>query len=561
MYLQIDKNISQLFELKPGNIILLIIFVGLILRSWGVWFGLPYLYHEDESHEVIRAMQLGMGSFNFGRVSKGGYFYLIFFEYGIYFIILRLLGFFQSVTDFAYLFIKEPWSFYLIGRLTTALIGTLNVFIIYLIGKVSYSRRVGTIAAIFLALNFIHSQSSHYITVDVPMTCLATIALMYAVLICQSSEKKWYILGFLFAGLATITKAPAGVTIIPLLIAHFYNIKNNNASFRDIFFGNKIIIGITVFLLILFLGAPGYIINFKNIILGYMGLFINTSDSFYPNITDAHLPQNFFIYYLNVLKTSMGIPLLIISIFGFFYGLYRHKKEDMMFVVYVLIFYLMISLSKHPFLYAPHYVIPILPVLAILSSRVLEEVSLKISADWGKILSVIIACLFIIEPGYKIIRHNYLISQKDTRTFAKEWIEKNIPAGSKILIEGSRTKPKEGTVPLKNSRENLIKSVKRYKETEPGKAKYFELELKVLTGIIYDLVIVGKDPPLKDPNYYKKIGIEYFIMRPEMYKRKWVEFKYFLKKLKEDPNVKLIKKFENNPINRPGPTIEIYKIM
>ena len=72
------------FAEKNKQILLLILAVALVLRLWGIWFGLPYLYQVDEGHEVLRAMRLGMGSFDFNRNLKGGYFYLLFFEYAIY---------------------------------------------------------------------------------------------------------------------------------------------------------------------------------------------------------------------------------------------------------------------------------------------------------------------------------------------------------------------------------------------------------------------------------------------------------------------------------------------
>ena len=41
----------------------------------------------------------------------------------------------------------------------------------------------------------------------------------------------------------------------------------------------------------------------------------------------------------------------------------------------------------------------------------------------------------LLFPAYKISERGLLISKEDTRNIAKAWIESNIPAGNKILID------------------------------------------------------------------------------------------------------------------------------
>jgi hypothetical protein len=74
---------------------------ALLVRLWGTWHGLPYSYISDEYHEVMRALQLGAGSFNFERTGKGGFYFVLFFEYGVYFLLLKLAGVVDSAQDFA----------------------------------------------------------------------------------------------------------------------------------------------------------------------------------------------------------------------------------------------------------------------------------------------------------------------------------------------------------------------------------------------------------------------------------------------------------------------------
>ena len=56
------------------RILWLVLVVALLIRLWGIGYGLPFSYVNDEYHEVMRALQLGAGSFNFDRIGKGGFY-------------------------------------------------------------------------------------------------------------------------------------------------------------------------------------------------------------------------------------------------------------------------------------------------------------------------------------------------------------------------------------------------------------------------------------------------------------------------------------------------------
>ncbi len=203
-------------------VLVAILLVAFGLRVWGASFGLPFVYHPDEGFEVNRALQLGTGEFDFNlfRMLKGGYFYLLFVEFGFLFVILKVLGFVSSTNDFAMWFIRDPSIFYLTGRVTTGVIGTIAVYLLYRIGARVHSARAGLIAAALLASNVFQVVHSHYITVDIPLTCLCLAGLLFIVRIDQSGSTTDYIGACLFAALATITKLPGVLLVIPLFAVH-----------------------------------------------------------------------------------------------------------------------------------------------------------------------------------------------------------------------------------------------------------------------------------------------------------------------------------------------------
>jgi len=106
--------------------VVVLVLAALAMRLWGIGFGLPHIYHTDEVNEVKRALMLGAGVFNLGRAFKGGLYYLLFVEYAVYFAVLRALGVVHSSFDFLVRYFSEPTGFWLIGRVTVALLGAAN---------------------------------------------------------------------------------------------------------------------------------------------------------------------------------------------------------------------------------------------------------------------------------------------------------------------------------------------------------------------------------------------------------------------------------------------------
>ena len=78
--------------------------------------------------------------------------YLIFIEFGIFFILGRLFGFFSGLNDFRRLYFTNKTSFYLIGRITTVAFGIGIVWLTYKIGTKVFSKKIGIFSALFISI-------------------------------------------------------------------------------------------------------------------------------------------------------------------------------------------------------------------------------------------------------------------------------------------------------------------------------------------------------------------------------------------------------------------------
>lgn len=547
-----------------------ILVAAFVLRFWGVWFGLPYLFHNDEGFEVIRALQLGTGDFNFERIGKGGYFYLLFVEYAALFVVLLVSGVVGSTADFAALYVSDPSWFYLVGRTTTAVLGTLTVYFVYRLADKAFGQSAGVLAAGFLAANILHSYLSHLITVDVPMALLATITLFFAVRMVTEFKRRDYLWAAFFAALAATTKIPAVLLLLPLLIAHVYVVRQTNGQARDYLASVSLLQAAAVFAITYVITTPGIMLYFDDVVLSLADNFIGgeaarvSDGDFEPDPRAMIATTSLYMFYLQVIADGMTYPVFLVCIAGLVYSLFRRSATDVMLTSFVIVYYFAIASSSDPHLFFPRYVTPLLPLLCILGGRLIGDL-LERSALAGRASAVAVVLVVLCAlPLTRIVAEDLRMTRTDTRVLAKDWFDSNVPSGAKVLIEGARTNASNMTAPLQNSEENIMESIRYFRERgELGKVKFFRHEIESLGDKkTYDLVTVNKNTVPFEVEAFKEQGVRYFVLRPDAYinHRTLYEWPEFVSDLRSDPDIELAARFDPEAEDRTGPLIEVYRV-
>jgi 4-amino-4-deoxy-L-arabinose transferase-like glycosyltransferase len=307
---------------------------ALLVRLWGIGYGLPYVYWIDEYHEVMRALELGTGHFNFERTGKGGFYLLLFFEFGLYFLVLKAAGFVSSVQQFAEQFVRDPTPFYLMGRATAAAFGCATVAAAYWVGRRAYGAHAGLVGAAFLAFNVLHVDLSHRVGVDVPMTMLATLTIVFALQIVERGELRDYALAAFCAALATTTKLPGLLLLLPLLIAHMYRMGRSGEPWTAWITSRRMWIAFLLFCAVLIATNPAVVLHFDP--LAFYSSDHNDAleaGEIPGDSPGADSRPNLHGYYLNVLLQSMGWPLFGLSLIAvgrhhLAVLRYRHLRRD-----------------------------------------------------------------------------------------------------------------------------------------------------------------------------------------------------------------------------------------
>ncbi|MCX6375651.1 MAG: glycosyltransferase family 39 protein [Armatimonadetes bacterium] len=413
--------------------ILAIMVLAVVLRVWGISWGLPTERHYFSYHPVETTVLLAALRVNFfqGALDPG------FYNYGTLFIYLvnlsvvagSVFGLINVPSGDIFSKIGEFAKFYLAGRIAALVLGVLTVYLVYLLAKRAYGRGVGILAALFMAVLPIHVMHSKFLAVDVPATFFVVAALIFAVRITDGQRLRDYLLSGLFAGLAAGTKYATGLVIIAPIIAHLSSDKT-----RPILrpFSPKLIGAILAAALGVLIGTPGAVLNPDGFMRGFTFEMHHARTGHGLVFTDT---GSGYVYHLmHSLWPGMGPALLVLSLLGVLYALRRRTAPDLILLAFLVVYYAVIGAAQVRF---ARYTIPILPVLVILAARVSADLVARLRSGraFAKSVGYIVILILVLVSGYTLlysIALDRMCASTDTRDRAADWITRNVPPGSSI---------------------------------------------------------------------------------------------------------------------------------
>ena len=204
-----------------------ILLSAVVLRLWGITFGLPYDLTADEPHQIIQALKIGTGQGGplvrmWHTVGKSGLDLLLFIEYGGLFAFWWVTGQVDGPRAFALRYLTDPTAFYLVGRITVALLGAVTALAVFQVGRRIYGTRVGLGAAAIAAVAHFHIAESHVIGPHIPMT-FALWTGVAAYLTYEASRRTLpLIVAGLFCGAAIALAYSAAIGLLMLLGARLF---------------------------------------------------------------------------------------------------------------------------------------------------------------------------------------------------------------------------------------------------------------------------------------------------------------------------------------------------
>ena len=391
-------------------------------------YGLPHGYHPDEGIIVHRAVRFHAGDldprfFNWPSL----FMYLLSGLYGLVF------GFGEAREAY----IQDPVPFYLLGRMVTATFGTATIAVLYVLAAEAYGVATALLASLFLAVNLLHIRDSHYVTTDVPLTFLVTLALLFVLRYGRQGRGRDALGSGLFAGLAASMKYPGGLALLPFFAAHLLRARPGPSP------GWRRLVGRGPVLALL-AAAAGFVVGTPYAVLtpgafwrGVMSEVREVGSVQFGN--EGALPGYLF-HLVHSLPVAMGLPLLGLALGGLGLVLWRRAPGDLILLAFPLPYFLVIGSWSSRF---ERYALPLLPFLALWAALALVVLAGRLRGRWPAPLGrwrpglglALAAGLLVAPELARITYFHVLLTRPDTRVLAGEWIERHIPPGSRIAME------------------------------------------------------------------------------------------------------------------------------
>lgn len=382
--------------------IALVLALGTFLRFYNLAFDFPDSYHHDERWKVQSVMNMiETGSFH-----PGYFFHPSLLLYCTFFI-SKLLSFFDLGLSLE-LLVR------LSGRITSALAGSFTILLLYSLVSVVWEKRGALLAALILAVNPLHITCSRYLKEDALLVCFMTASLLAAVIAYKKTNFKNVALLGILVGFSIGSKY-AGLLAAPLLLVPLLK-----SDYRGSIIA--LLSSAAAFLISTPYAALDHQLFIRGVMYEQRHLVIGNS------IPVSAWSQLWLYQFLRGVLPSFTLLGTVLALIGVGAWLRQNKELFWLLIIISVLWYFPGELVKSKIEPQPErYILPAIPLICFFASVGLRSIESIVSRK-----AVTLPLLMILSsPTF----FSNLELTPDSRVTMKQYIERNIPLGSTILID------------------------------------------------------------------------------------------------------------------------------
>jgi hypothetical protein len=325
---------------------------------------------------------------------------------------------------------------HLVGRRLSAAFGTASVPAIYLAGARIFGPPAALSAAAILTFAPIHVRESKYATTDAAAFFWTTLALWLTFRVILRGRLRDSFAAGLVSGWAIATKYPAGAVLAALAAGHLGARRREGRtlwrSFRDI----RPYVALFAVALAFLSGTPYFVLDWKQTVsdFEYQRGFVQ------HGVGNKLAGQGWWWLIGQVLPDCFGTALALLLVAGFVWSLARPRPGTFSVALYIVVALAGIAASHYTFY---RYILTPLPGMLLLAGVLCGDAFAALRSRLGDrraVLASAAGLALVLAPSivrdYKL---NRILNRPDTRTLARQWIEKNVPPGSAIAATDSTT--------------------------------------------------------------------------------------------------------------------------
>lgn len=310
------------------------------------------------------------------------------------------------------------------GRLLAVAFGLGTIGAVYALGTILYSRRVGAIAALFVALMPYHVTVSRQILLDGPMTFFLTVTLCCLALLARTENPRWLIAAAASLGVATLTKETAAVMVGAVYAYLAFSVGPKPGR-------RPVIVASACFLaLVAIAPVTAALAGGSRSGVSYLTYQLNRR------------PNHGFSFYFTEVPVAIGLALLLVAAAGLLLLRRRASWRESLLLVWILVPLMFFEVWP---VKGFQYLLPLAPPLAVLAARALVYTPLSRlwapSRLWLRIGAIAMVAVTLIVPT---LQEDLSVTASGLAGSggmpggreAGEWVAAHVPPGSRLMTIG-----------------------------------------------------------------------------------------------------------------------------
>ncbi|MGH9026741.1 MAG: ArnT family glycosyltransferase [Acidimicrobiia bacterium] len=322
---------------------------------------------------------------------------------------------------------QHPTPFYVLARLWTITLSVATVPLLFLVGRRAFNARVALIAAAIWAVVPISAHFGRIVRSDSASVCFGLLALWLCLRLFEEPRTRWCVGAGLAVGFA-ISSRYFMVALLPCLAAAAIVPLRQNP--RSAIRAAGIAVGSALGGFVL--TTPFFLLDWSTA-RGSLEVQENASQ---PTAEGLSRLGNLRWYLGTAIPDTLTWPLVALAVAGVVLAVWRRRALPLLLALFCGTFLVGICLSR---LHWQRWLIPILPVLILFGAYTVDLIVRRLAATvkgndrWATAAAcVVITGVLAVHPTMRLIDDIQLVSERSTRSEAREWIVDNAPPGTQI---------------------------------------------------------------------------------------------------------------------------------